>query len=100
MMKRILSVALLTIASTVVGTAQHAEVKAYYNQENKVGFKYPASWAAPGKGKWTLGREENQIGSGRKEDGFTVLVDLKPASERWFAGGVTEAEVSLKVATI
>jgi hypothetical protein len=100
MLNRILLMALLTIAPVTIAAAQTARMKNYYNQENKVGFKYPASWAAPGKGKWTLGREENQIGGITKEDGFTVLVDLKPASERWVAGGVTEAEVSLKVATI
>jgi hypothetical protein len=100
MTKRILLVVLLTIASAVVATAQTAAVKDYYNQENKVGFKYPASWAAPGKGQWKLGKEENQIGGGAEEHGFTVLVDLQPASDQWFAGGVSQAEVSLKVATI
>jgi|ERR1051326_388654 hypothetical protein len=47
MTKRILLVVLLTIASALVATAQTANVKDYYNDENKVGFKYPASWAAP-----------------------------------------------------
>lgn len=100
MLKRILLVMLLTVASAAVATAQTAAMKTYYNQENKVGFKYPANWAAPGKGHWKMGEEQNQIGGGTKEDGFNVLVDLMPASERWFAGGVTQAEVSLKVATI
>jgi len=100
MTRRILLVVLLTAASAVAVTAQTAAVKDYYNQENKVGFKYPASWGAPGKGQWKLGKEEHQIGGGVEEPGFTVLVDLTPSDEWRGAGGVTQAEVSLKVATI
>jgi len=103
MTKRILLAVLLTIASTIVATAQTAAVKDYYNQENKVGFKYPASWAAPGRGQWKVvkeGEESPLMGGNPQESGFNLLVALAPASDRWFAGGVTAAEVALKVATI
>jgi hypothetical protein len=95
MIKRILLVVLLTIASAAVATAQTAALKNYYNQENKVGFKYPASWTT-GKTKWDVGTKTVQI---EGDPGFTVLMDLsnpelKPAS------AVSQAEVALSVAAI
>jgi hypothetical protein len=54
MIKRILLVMLLTIASAVVATAQTAALKNYYNAKFKVGLKYPANWKLtkekPGEG--------------------------------------------------
>jgi hypothetical protein len=96
MLKRILLVVPLTMASAAIATAQTASLKNYYNQENKVGFKYPASWAS-GKGKWKVGDKELQMGG--EEPEFTVLVDLA-TPESWVRGGVTQAEVSLKAATM
>ena len=39
MLKRILLVVLLTVASAVIATAQNAAMKNYYNQEHKVGLR-------------------------------------------------------------
>ena len=44
MLKRILLVVLLTIASAAIATAQRAAQKNFYNEEFKAGFKYPATW--------------------------------------------------------
>src|SRR5436189_6473134 len=95
MLKRILLVMLLTIASAVIATAQTAALKNYYNEQNKVGFKYPASWAS-GKSKWDVGTKTAWMEG--EEPGFTVLVDLsKPALNM---GYLSQAEVALTVATI
>jgi hypothetical protein len=95
MLKRILFATLLTIASAVIATAQTAALKNYYNQENKVGFKYPASWAT-GKAKWDVGTKTSWIEG--EEPGFTVLVDLSKANLN--IGYVSQAEVALTAATI
>jgi hypothetical protein len=95
MLKRILLVILLTIASAVIASAQTATLKNYYNQENKVGFKYPASWAS-GKSKWDVGTKTAWMEG--EEPGFTVLMDLsKPALN---LGYLSQAEVALTMATI
>src|ERR1043166_4158908 len=44
MLKRILLVTLLTIASAVIATAQAPAQKNFFNHEFKAGFKYPATW--------------------------------------------------------
>jgi len=95
MLKRILLVVLLIMVSAVIATAQTAALKNYYNQENKVGFKYPANWAA-GKAKWTVGTKPALISG--EEPGFTVLVDL--SNPDLHIGYVSQAEVALTVATI
>jgi hypothetical protein len=43
MLKRILLVMLMIVASAAIATAQKAQ-KNFYNQEFKAGFKYPATW--------------------------------------------------------
>jgi len=96
MLKRILLVVLLTIASAVITTAQTAALKNYYNQENKVGFKYPASWAK-GKAKWDVGTKTNWMEG--EEPGFTVLTDLSNPQLR-IGSYVNQAEVALSVAAI
>ena len=95
MLIRILLVALLTIASAVMATAQSPALKNYYNQENKVGFKYPASWAT-GKAKWDVVTKTASMEG--DEPGFTVLVGL--SKDNLNIGYVSQAEVALKVATI
>src|SRR6185369_7908935 len=95
MLKRILLVVLLTIASAVIASAQNAVLKNYYNQENKVGFKYPASWAT-GKTKWEV--VTKTAGMESDEPGFAVLLDL--SKDNLNIGYVSQAEVALKVAPI
>lgn len=41
---RILFIILLIIGSAAIATAQTTALKRYYNKENKVGFRYPATW--------------------------------------------------------
>ncbi|HYW74449.1 MAG TPA: hypothetical protein VE961_25725 [Pyrinomonadaceae bacterium] len=94
MTRRILLVLLLTIASTVVATAQTAAVKDYYNQENKVGFKYPAA------ARWKVEKEESSYWSGSEEPGFTTLVVLQRNDAALPGDDIVEAAVSLKTATI
>ena len=95
MLNRILLVLLLTIASAVIATAQTSALKNYYNQENKVGFKYPANWAT-GKGKWDVKKERAWIDD--EEPGFTVLVDLSKPDLN--IGYLDQAEVALTIAAI
>ena len=95
MLTRILLVALLTIASAAIATAQTAGLKNYYNQDNKVGFKYPASWAS-GKRKWDVKTERVTLIDGEEPE-FTVLVDLSNSN---LISSATRAEVSLSTAAI
>ena len=44
MHQKFLFITLLIIGSAVVGTAQTAGLKSFYNKGNKVGLKYPANW--------------------------------------------------------
>ena len=96
MLKRILLVVLLMIASAAIATAQKAALKNFYNQENKVGFKYLANWTT-GKSKWDVGTKMAWIDS--EEPGFTVLVDLSNPDLK-IRSYVDQAEVALSVAAI
>jgi len=91
MIKSILLVVLLTIASAVVATAQTAALKTYYNKESKVGFKYPAA-------KWKVAKEESQYWTG-EEPGFTLLADVM-RNDPALPGSLSQVEVSLKTAAI
>lgn len=91
MLNRIVLRVLLTIAFAVITTAQTAPVKNYYNKENKVGFKYPAT-------RWKMGKEESNYMSG-EEPGFTVLVDIT-RDDNALPGAIMQAEVSLKTTAI
>jgi hypothetical protein len=56
MPQRILLIVALIIASAALGAAQTAALKNYYNQENKVGFKYPSVWASGNSANFRIQR--------------------------------------------
>src|SRR5213596_140848 len=91
MIKRILLIVLLTIASAAIASAQTAGLKNYYNKENKVGFKYPAT-------KWKVEKEESQYIIGEEPE-FTLLVDIR-REDNALPGAISHAEVSLRTAAI
>ena len=88
MLKRILLVVLLTIASAVIATAQTAASKNYYNTKFKVGLKYPANWKLtkekPGEGaEYNLASVEPPAASlrGQLQEasvGLWVAGEMKP----------------------
>ena len=88
MIKRMGLVLAFTILASGLAVSQSALRRAYYNQEFKVGFKYPANW---------------QLDDAKKplddEPGFTLLAEVSPP-ERALRGQLHQASAKIAAGTV